>query len=444
MPFMAEGLPQPKETSFAEASLLVGSRTEFIVPQSFVQAFKASVESFRRTLASLPSSEERESITLKIVSADGDALLPKTKNSLRRQGGYWLNVSKDGITIFASDQKGALNGLSTLEQYLMDGKGYVKEGQVWDWPSLSVRAFHIQLQEAKKVGPLMPGEIQRLIRAARLGHYNTLIIQIDDGVKFDTMKKIARADAWTKEEFSDVVRYAKENGLDVIPELKLLTHQEKLLNNKYPQLMYNKVTYDPRKEETYQVVLPMVDEVISLIKPRAMHIGHDEVAGYNAKSRARWLGPDQKMLPPDLFLKDVLRLYSYFSGKGLETWMWGDMLISPAEFPDMPATQLHGIDGYAAIRGRIPRDIVICDWHYYGRQTRFPTLLAFKDAGHGVLGATFKNSETTRNFSRYAADVGAQGMIGTTWGFVPRKQWEEVQRLLDVSAEAFWNADSGE
>jgi hypothetical protein len=440
----AIAFPSPKRMELGTQTTIVGTGSHLTAPAVFRSSYKPAVDSFEETLRGLPQDESAVPITLEIMPVPDPHLLPpEVVEAFGHNESYWLRIAQDGIRIAAVDNKGALNGLSTLESLVTEGKGEIKTGMILDWPDLPVRALHIQLLEAKRVGPLTPSEIKSIIKSGRLGHYNTLMIQIADGVKFNTMAKIARADAWTKGQFSDVVSYARGNGLDVVPVLKLLTHQEKLLKNKYPQLMYNRVTYDPRKEETYQVVLPMVDEVISLIKPRAVHIGHDEVAGHSPKSRAQWLAPGEKMLPPELFLKDVLRLYSYLSGKGLETWMWGDMLLGKAEFPVMPAKQLHGVNGYAALFNEIPQDIVICDWHYYGRQTKFPTLLAFQDAGHEVLGATFKNVETIDNFSRYAAGIGAKGMIATTWYYVPLKQWEEVRRILDVSAEDFWNAGGG-
>ena len=84
----------------------------------------------------------------------------------------------------------------------------------------------------------------------------------------------------------------------------------------------------------------------------------------------------------------------------------------------------------------------ICDWHYFDGQSEFPSTLAFVKGGHHVLGATWKTELTIRNFSRYVASLpkGGKGMIATTWFHVQRKEWDIVDNIIKVSAEAFWNA----
>jgi hexosaminidase len=86
-------------------------------------------------------------------------------------------------------------------------------------------------------------------------------------------------------------------------------------------MRYNASTYDPRKEETYAIILPIIDEVITLIRPRAIHIGHDEAAGHSLESGEKWLRPGETMLPKELFLMDVLRHHNYLVERGVETWM---------------------------------------------------------------------------------------------------------------------------
>jgi hypothetical protein len=140
-----------------------------------------------------------------------------------------------------------------------------------------------------------------------------------------------------------------------------------------------------------------------------------------------------------LFLKDVLILNEHLKKKGIQTWMWGDMLISPDEVPSMKPEQMHGsMAGYGkALRDKLPRDIVICDWHYLDDQPYFPSLYMFRQEGFKVIGTTWKKEKTIHNFSLYAAKHGAEGMIATTWSHVQRKEWDVVERIIRESGEAF-------
>jgi len=117
----------------------------------------------------------------------------------------------------------------------------------------------------------------------------------------------------------------------------------------------------------------------------------------------------------------------------------GNMLIPQDEFPNILSRHLHGtVPGYGKVlRAKIPRDIVICDWHYFDDQSVFPTLDVMQKEGFRVLGATWKKENTTLNFSRYAAKHDAHGMIATTWFHVVRKEWDVVEYIIKVSGEAF-------
>lgn len=298
----------------------------------------------------------------------------------------------------------------------------------------SVRAFHVV---AKNV---LPSDMKRIIDQMQANQFNTLVLGLYDAVRLKSMPlEKEKVLTWSRDELSDVVAYARSKGMDVVPEIKLLSHQEQFLAKYKPNLLFNAVTYDPRKLQVYEFVFKVVDEIIDIVRPTAIHIGHDEVAGFSAYTTREWLGKGEGMLPAALFLDDVNRLHAYLKKKGVETWMWGDMLIAPDEFPDIRLKSLHGnMLGYGRdLRNKLPKDIVICDWHYLDDQADFPSLAAFRAEGFRVLGSTWKNNKTTRNFSRYAATHGADGMIATTWFHVQRKEWDVVESIIRDSGEAF-------
>lgn len=374
------------------------------------------------------------------IYSNADTVPPKVQTALSKGEAYWVEITKNAVTVIGADALGVLHGLTTLEKLVQIGKGAVLQGSILDWPNLKLRGLHLELGGKDPKSPGVPPEaIRDLIVKARRMQYNTLIFGLALTIRFPSMSRIVRDDAWTMQEFLDVVRFARENGLEVIPEIKTLTQQKKLLRDVYPHLMYNKSTYDPRKEETYAVVLPMLDEVIHAMQPKALHIGHDEVAGHGPKSAQKWLGPGESMLPPEFFFQDVSRLHAHLQKRGVETWMWGDMLIAPEEFPGMRSKHMHAAtNNYAALRPKLPKDIVIVDWHYADKQTDFPSALALKQAGYRVLGATKAQEAAIRNFSRYIARIGGEGMIATTYRATVGRQWDVVDRTIRTSGEAYW------
>lgn len=294
-------------------------------------------------------------------------------------------------------------------------------------------------------------DAKRLIDLAAKHGFNTVVLGVPwkTGLKLNSTPWV-KVDAltWSRDDLASIGQYAKNKKLAVVPQMTLLSHQEALgIGDAYPELMFNKRTYDPREERLYEIVFPIIDEIIEILKPQAFHIGHDEVVGWNARHYKRgFLEKDEVMVPAELFLADVNHLHAYLKKKNIETWMWGDMLIAPDEFQTMrDRADINGSSpGYgAALRRKVPKDIVICDWHYLGEQTDFPTIDAFNLDGFRVLGTTWRAKDTTRNFSRYAALHGANGMIASTWIILDAKgnnvvnNWDDIERLIRESGEAF-------
>lgn len=310
---------------------------------------------------------------------------------------------------------------------------------LWAAEQKPIRALHMVLRN------VTVEDARSRVDLAVASGFNTLVLALSDGVTFRSYPGKPFTDAWSVVDLQRVVAHARSRGLEVVPEIKFLTHQEKFLQGKYPELMFNARTANPQLETVQAIQRAYLDEVIGALHPRAIHIGHDEAAGHNL--RKKWLPgvrvgklpKDHSMLPADLFLKSVLGLHGYLKEKGVETWMWGDMLISPDEFPGMFERHLHGtVGGYGKpLRARLPRDIVICDWHYFDKQKDFPSLARMEQEGFRVIGATWKSENTIRNFSQYAAEHGAHGMMATTWFHVQRKEWDIVDGIIRMSGEAF-------
>lgn len=405
------------------------------IPDGLRRRFAAAVDSVDAVLAR--GGGGGDTVPVRAGLDDGAGGLPdEVAVALARPEAFWIELTEDSVSVVAADSLGVLHGLTRLADLVRSSDGGLPTGRILDWPGHRVRAAHFVARNVEL------GEARRIVDIARRARFNTLVVQLADGVDFPSMGEIPRRDAWPLEEFRAFLAYARQNGLRLVPELKLLTHQEKLFRGHYPDLMYNEYTYDPRQEDTYDRVFAIVDEVLEVTGSDVLHIGHDEVEG---------VGPgEQKVarvdaLPADLFRKDVLRLHGYLSVRGVDTWMWGDMLVRPAEFPVMLARHLHGDRSYAALRGTLPADIVITDWHYADRQAEFPSAAAFVRAGHDVLGATWKHEFATEAFSRYVKGLGpkGRGMIATTWWHVQKDDWDVVEELLRMSGRHFWRPEGG-
>jgi hypothetical protein len=96
--------------------------------------------------------------------------------------------------------------------------------------------------------------------------------------------------------------------------------------------------------------------------------------------------------------------------------MWGDRLIDGSKY-DLGEWEASK-NGTATAIDLIPKDIIICPWHYEVRDS-YPSIPMFMDKGFRVLPATWKNVDAARaliDFSRTHSSPKLLGFMFTTWG----------------------------
>lgn len=375
------------------------------------------------------------SVSIEVDPALGGDLRYDTFELTTASGKAGIRANTRAAALYAADM---LAGMRTAQE------GALPAGVHRERAALQVRALHLVMRR------MTPERLKALIDKARLARMNTLMLYVADDVMFRAAGIKPLPYAMSRQDFAAAVAYARASGMQVIPHLPLLTKQHRFFKQDAPELMYNNATYDPRNPETMRRVYAHLDEIIALIQPEAIHIGHDEVEGsfprkarrkWTEAQQRKWLRPDEQMLPPELFLEHVRNLHGFLAERSIQTWMWGDMLIRYAEFPEMVKRNMHGNHGYAELRDQLPRDIVICDWHYRDEGEAFPTASAFAELGHAVLGSTRERPGNIKAFSRYVAamEQGGTGMIATLWSLVNRAEPELVDDVIARSGRAFWS-----
>ena len=445
MPAYAFELPLPVQSFQTDGTFVtLSSNSSLDVPESILSKFNASINEIRKTISSYPQKVHPISIRIEIAKFVGN--LPKNiRDALTlHKESYWIGTSSKDIHIMASNDAGALHALTTLEGITSRNNGLMPIGNIIDWPTLKFRGVLIV------PGPgVTSSDLIRAISEARKARMNALIFYINRRLAFETFKGTAPPGALSLQEIREIVAYANSSGLEVIPLINLLSHQSNVgLMQDAKKLgiahsMYNDDTYDPADAGNYKIVFSFLNEIIDVMHPRKIHIGHDEVRGCYPKHQKSMLENGQNMLSSTLFLKDVLKLYDFLKMHDIETWMWGDMLLPREEFPQMHRDGLNGsFPGYGkSLRRQLPKEIVITDWHYKDEQKTFPSTKAFADEGFHVVGTTWKNPSTITNFTKYmSSEVGPNGlgMVAGIWGFWQLSSTERND-LISVSGNMFWD-----
>ena len=270
---------------------------------------------------------------------------------------------------------------------------------------------------------------KELPQLAALG-VNCLMIEVNYGFEFQSHPELRQGERQiTKAGAAKFVRECRARGIEVVPQFQCLGHQSWAKNTgplltKYPELDLtpgafpeNKGIYcrewDPINPRTNEIVFALIDEIAEAFDAKAFHVGMDEVFLLQNEHAASTKNLD----PADVFAKVVNDLHAHLVTKrGLTMLMWADRLIDGDRW-NMGEWEASKV-GTAPAIDKIPKDIILCPWHYEPRAA-YESLPMFMEKGFRVLPASWKNVEASNALIRYGQehqrDGRLVGHIFTTW-----------------------------
>jgi rubredoxin len=250
---------------------------------------------------------------------------------------------------------------------------------------------------------------------------NVLILEVNYGFQYKSHAEL-ECRGLTKEHARQITQLCHEHGIRLIPLLNCLGHQSWAKNTsallrKYPQFdetphipQDNKGIYCrewcPSNLEVDKIVFDLLDELLDAFAADAVHIGMDEVFLIGDEKCPRCGGKDKG----ELFAAEVNRLHRHLvEEKGVEMLMWSDRLLDAAVFP-YGEWEASKTGSHRAIT-RIPKDIIMCDWHYERRQD-YPSVRFFQEQGFRVVPSTWRNPEAGVALIRCARKDATEKMLG--------------------------------
>ena len=296
-------------------------------------------------------------------------------------------------------------------------------------------------------------------------HLNLLILRIDYRYEYQTHPELIGNNPYSEKDVKKLVEVCKKHKIELIPQINLFGHQSwhgtvgKLLevypefdetpNIKLPENyewpnddgLYCK-SYCPLHPEVHNVVFDLVDEICEVFESNAFHAGLDEVFYIGHEDCARCYGH----VKAELFADEVTKIRNHLNKNNRKLWIWGHRLM------DGKPTGIGLWEGsynntHRAIE-MIPKDVVICDWHY---ERPDPTAVLFAAQGLQVLTCPWRNTDVTleqekmmRIFIETATNTmkpNYLGMLQTCWTsaerFMASYKGELEEEKADKSAACF-------
>lgn len=290
-------MPYPQKVEVKQGQFVVGETLTFAL-----QGKKsASIDKLVKALSTRIQQQTGRSVRLKKASRAQAQLLIGVDDvrSISNQIDDWdesyqLNINPTRIELTAKQLAGAQRGLETLLQLVgTDSTVALPSVSITDHPRFKWRGLLLDTSRHF----FSVATIKRQIDAMAAAKYNIFHWHLtdDQGWRFESKKypnlhKLASdGEYYTRKEIRDVVAYARERGIQVLPEIDLPGHASAIAVA-YPELMsapgpyvmeyrwgVHKPTLNPANENVYKFADAIIEEVAELFPFEFVHIGGDEV-----------------------------------------------------------------------------------------------------------------------------------------------------------------------
>ena len=261
-------------------------------------------------------------------------------SAVKEAEGYHIATTPEGINIKAHSGAGLFYAIQSIRQ-MMEGEleGKWLEGEIYDYPRFEYRGILIDISRHFRSVEFLKRQIDMMARLKM----NRLHLHLTDAagwrIEIESYPRLTEYAAWrkqatwkewgygerghvemgtegayggylTKEDAKELVRYAAERYITIIPEIEMPGHSEEVIAA-YPELA---CTPRPERQEdlcigkeaTFEMMQAILDEIIEIFPSEYIHIGGDE-----ATKRSWGECEDCQRRMREEGLKDVDELQSY-------------------------------------------------------------------------------------------------------------------------------------
>lgn len=368
-------IPEPVTNTIMGGNFKLPAQVLIAGDEEFAKYFlKEKLENYTQRTIKLTISEPLAHIVLKIN---------KQKYTKLAKGAYNINVTTKKITLEALDNEGLVNGVTTLLQLFptKPQKDIIINAQkIYDSPRFAWRGLMLDVSRHF----FTVADVKSYIDQMALYKFNILHWHLSDDegwrVEIKSLPKLTEKGAWnvkregyfgnfepakenekanyggfyTQKQIKEVIIYAKQRGIDIVPEIDVPGHSlaaiaaypelglvpeaqkykvrsgEKIMNwDKHPVESIINNSLHPASESTYLYMDKIFTEIAQLFPFEYIHIGGDECAKNFWENNA-----EVKTLMQKENLKNMEEVQSYFTkrlvkminAKGKKVIGWDEIL----------------------------------------------------------------------------------------------------------------------
>src|ERR1700693_3400819 len=363
-------MPQPSQLSTQEGRLAITASFSTVTDQFRDARLDAAIARSlvrieNRSGVFLPTTPQTNAASANlVVSVDGPE---GTIQSIDEDESYSLEVTSSSAHLRAATVVGAMHGLATLEQLIQsDATGYfIPTVVIHDTPRFRWRGLMIDCGRH-----FIPVDVLKRtldgMASVKLNVFHWHLSE-DQGFRIESkaFPKLTELGSdglfYTQEEAREIVAYARDRGIRVVPEFDMPGHTSAWFVG-YPDLasapgpfqierkfgVFDPVL-DPTRDSTYKFLDTFIGEIAAIFPDHFLHIGGDENNGVEWKGNARI-----QSFMREHRLQDTAALQNYFNqrllkllekhGKHMIGW---DEILTPDLPRDVVVQSWRGFDSLA-------------------------------------------------------------------------------------------------
>lgn len=436
-------LPQPQRVRYTQGELRLGN------PSVSIATAPAPEDSF--------AAAELSAALTNIAGSEAPRRGPGGRIVLRRTGtvdalplkderagpdsreAYHVQVTPKGAEIRARSSAGLYYGVRTLIQ-LVEGSGaeaVLPAVEIDDWPALAYRGVMMDLSH----GPLPTvDEIKRQIDFLARWKANQYYFYSELSIELKGYPLINPGGRYSQEQVREIIRYARERHVDVVPCLEFYGHLHDLFRlERYADLspLAHGGEINPRNPRLRPMLEDWIAQMAALFPSAWFHVGMDEPWELERAGSAAAGG----VSPSELYLDHLNFMAGQLRRHGKRMMFWADVASGAALFTRYPE-----------LASKLPRDTIAIPWHYHVEKDYARLMAPFTKAGvPQVIGTGIWAWDTIApDFNRSFANMGgfveeskkqgALGVIHTNWSDDAQILYRATLPGMAYGAVAAWQS----
>ncbi|MFZ1527498.1 MAG: family 20 glycosylhydrolase [Ferruginibacter sp.] len=476
-------IPAPVSLKMDKGSFTIDNNTSILVngPQ-FDQAGRYLLEKIKDLYGiQLQLIDYKTSMRVRLNKDVKTIRLALDETADGREGAYTFSVTDRGVQVVSQNGSGIFYGIQTLLQLMpakRDALLSIPQLSITDYPRFGYRGMHLDV--GRHFFPV--SFVKKYIDYLAYHKYNNFHWHLteDQGWRIEIKKypKLTQVGScraqtlvghygtgiydgkpycgfYTQEQIKEIVQYAAERYINVIPEIEMPGHSVAALAS-YPYLGCTKGPYKTMEtwgvmddvycagnDSTFNFLQDVLDEVMALFPSAYIHIGGDECPKEKWKQCAKCqLRIKENNLKDEHGLQSyfIQRIEKYVNSKGKKIIGW-DEILEGGLAPNATVMSWRGEDG-GIEAARQNHDVIMtpggwCYLDHSQRKNEDSLTIGGYTTLEKVYGYEPVPAALTADQSKYI--LGAQGNVWTEYMEYPSKVEYMIFPRMSALSEVLWS-----